>query len=311
MRGAWRETAAAIAVEAVPRYALAVFAPPSHIAWMALALTLALTRALASIWRARRLLMLPLLGFAVSCGAAACQGKGCGKVTCPEGTILIPPGTFEMGSNEELGISVQSPAHQVTLTKPYCIDRTEVTMGARWRCFQQKKCQSVRDTVRDMPPNWPADFVSWQDAYDYCHAQGGRLPTDAEWEYAARGTDGRRYPWGNDSPTDEHWRWQPRGDIPATVTNVGTHPKGRSFFGLEDMSGNLKEWVADYCHGYPAGPVTDPKGPSSAEGDCRIKRGAGWSAPDESSAQATLRFYGRRPRDRDDQTGFRCVYDPR
>ncbi len=268
-------------------------------------------RALGSAWRARDLVALSLLGFAVSCGAAACQGKGCGKLACPEGTVLIPPGTFVMGSDEEFSLSEQSPAHQVTLTKAYCIDRTEVTMAARWRCFKQKKCPSVHHSVGDLPPNWPTDFVNWQEASDYCRAQGGRLPTDAEWEYAARGTDGRFYPWGNYPPTDEHWRVQPRGDIPSTVTDVGTHPKGRSFFGLEDMSGNLEEWVADYCHRFTEGPVIDPTGPVTSEEACRIKRGAGWSALNAGWARATLRIFGQRPRDRDDQTGFRCAYEPR
>ncbi|HVZ35231.1 MAG TPA: SUMF1/EgtB/PvdO family nonheme iron enzyme [Polyangiaceae bacterium] len=118
----------------------------------------------------------------------------------PEGAVLIPPGTFVMGSDTAFAISDHSPAHRVTLTKNYCIDRTEVTMGAFARCVRAKKCE-YDDTILDMgrmKPNWPMDFVNWQDADHYCRAQGGRLPTDAEWEFAARGTDGRIYPWGND-----------------------------------------------------------------------------------------------------------------
>jgi formylglycine-generating enzyme required for sulfatase activity len=227
--------------------------------------------------------------------------------------VLIPPGTFVMGSDETFDISIQTPAHKVTLTKAYCIDRTEVTMGAFARCVRAKQC-TYDDTILGMAesyPRWPMDFVNWQDATDYCRVQGGRLPTDAEWEYAARGTDGRLYPWGNEPPTDEHWHIQPRGDSPSTVSDVGTHPKGRSFFGLDDMAGNVEEWVADACHRFSSGPVTDPKGPTDVGATCRIVRGGGWSAMNAGWARATMRFAGFRPLDRDDQTGFRCAYDPR
>ncbi|HVZ35230.1 MAG TPA: SUMF1/EgtB/PvdO family nonheme iron enzyme [Polyangiaceae bacterium] len=99
--------------------------------------------------------------------------------------------------------------------------------------------------------------------------------------------------------------------IPATVTDVGTHPKGRSFFGVDDMSGNLSEWVADACHLFTSEPAIDLKGPSDSDGKCRIKRGAGWSAFNAGWARATMRFLFRWPLDRDYETGFRCAYDPR
>lgn len=225
---------------------------------------------------------------------------------------MIPPGTFEMGSNERILMSQHQPVHHVTLTKAYCIDRTEVTMGAFARCVRAKKCTYFNGTILgmgEMEPNWPMDFINWKEASEYCRLQGGRLPTDAEWEYAARGTDGRRYPWGNEPPTDEHWRVRRKGTTEKSA-DVGTHPKGRSFFGLEDMSGNVKEWVSDYCHRFSAEPVTDPKGPSKLDEDCRIKRGAAWSTL-TLSADAAIRGFAIRPLDRDDQTGFRCAYDPR
>ncbi len=246
------------------------------------------------------------------CAAVAVCGAGCSKPECPDGAVLIPPGTFVMGSDEEFDISEQTPSHQVTLTKAYCIDRTEVTMGAFARCVRAKKC-TYGDTILGMAesyPRWPMDFVNWQDAADYCRVQGGRLPTDAEWEYAARGTDGRLYPWGNEPPTDEHWRVRRKGTTEKT-DDVGARPKGRSFFGLDDMAGNVEEWVADACHRYPPEPATDPKGPPSSDAKCRMKRGGGWSAPNPGWARASMRIAGLRPLDRDDQTGFRCAYDPR
>jgi formylglycine-generating enzyme required for sulfatase activity len=254
------------------------------------------------------------LWLGAGCATTACAGRGCGELKCPEGAVLIPDGSFEMGSDLPFKYPRnENPAHRVTLTKAYCIDRTEVTQKAFSQCTQTGKCnaQSTSDAIAEHRPNWPKDFVNWQEAADYCTWRGGRLPTEAEWEFAARGTDGRLYPWGNEPPSPERWRWRRKGTNDK-VTDVGTHPKGRSFFGLEDMSGNIEEWVADHCGPYRAAPAIDPQGPpSSEEGrDCRIKRGAGWSAMGEDWARATLRMYGY-PKDRDDQTGFRCAYDPR
>jgi formylglycine-generating enzyme required for sulfatase activity len=227
-------------------------------------------------WRA-----LIAVSLIASCGASAYGRQGCGKLTCPEGALLIPPGTFVMGSDQAFSISEHAPAHQVTLTKAYCIDRTEVTQGAMAECVRRTKCKYSSDTISEwaqLHPRRPVDFVNWKEADAYCRAQGGRLPTDAEWEYAARGVDGRTYPWGNDPPTDEHWVVRPRGAGSATVKDVGTHPKGRSPFGLEDMSGNVAEWVADDCHRFQPDAAIDPKGPGNSEEDCRIKRGTAWSA---------------------------------
>lgn len=248
----------------------------------------------------------------VGCGAAAC-GHGCGKLTCPDGAVLIPAGTFEMGTDDPEYKDVEGPAHKVTLTKPYCMDRTEVTHAAFWKCQQAGKCSDKRskDIYAKHRPNHPTFFVNWHEAVEFCRYRSGRLPTEAEWEFAARGTDGRVYPWGNERPTAEHWQIQPEGTRMETA-DVGTHPKGRSAFGLDDMAGNVHEWVADLWGYFDDRPAVDPVGapkPGEREG-YRMVKGATWWVPNAEDARATLRFGGP-PGERDDQTGFRCAYDPR
>jgi formylglycine-generating enzyme required for sulfatase activity len=253
-----------------------------------------------------------VIGLLASCGAVACS-KGCGKLTCPGGAVLIPAGTFEMGTNEKTCPIWQLKPRQVRLTKPYCIDRTEVTHKAYFACQDAGVCYRSPRELPKHPDRYhrAKDFVAWEEAATYCKWRGGRLPTEAEWEFAARGTDGRLYPWGNDPPTDEHWAWGPHYRSEVTGPDVGSRPKGRSFFGLDDMSGCVKEWVADPCGDHDPSPDVDPTGPDVLYTDrpCHIVRGAAWSAIEESWAAATLRQFGNVGAD--DQTGFRCAYDPK
>jgi formylglycine-generating enzyme required for sulfatase activity len=111
-------------------------------------------------------------------------------------------------------------------------------------------------------------------------------------------------------PTAEHWQWPRVRGLELTV-DVGTHPKGRSFFGLEDMSGNLTEWVLDPCGMHDQLPDVDPQVPDFpyTDRECHINRGAPWSASEEVFASATCRQFGNGGAD--DQTGFRCAYEPR
>jgi formylglycine-generating enzyme required for sulfatase activity len=217
-----------------------------------------------------------------------------------------------MGTSKKIWPMWQLKPRKVTLTKPYCIDRTEVTHKAYMACQDAGACRRRPDEPSTHPFwfNRPKDFVNWQQAVAFCTWRGGRLPTEAEWEFAARGTDGRVYPWGNEPPTAEHWRWpHVRGSEP--VLEVGSFPKGRSALGLDDMAGNVKEWVADPCGMHAESADVDPLGPDFpyTDRECHILRGAAWSAYEEGWASATFRQYGNVGSD--DQTGFRCAYEVR
>lgn len=180
----------------------------------------------------------------------------------PPKMILIPAGPFTMGADEG-GEPDEHPAHVVELSAFY-IDRTEVTSGDYAECVAAKRCRPPRH-IKDRfeAPDRPVVGVAWKDAKDYCHFRGKRLLTEAEWEKAARGKDGRTFPWGNDEPTADRgcFEWaEPRPCLP------GSFPAGDSPYGVTDMAGGVWEWLADvYDPGYyPRSTKRDPPG-----GTCR------------------------------------------
>jgi formylglycine-generating enzyme required for sulfatase activity len=239
----------------------------------------------------------------------------CEKTECPPNSVYVPAGTFVMGSapSEKRWVVWQLNPRKVTLTKSYCMDRREVTYGAYDACGAAKACswrhgKPAPASMRQLPQA----FVDWADAEAYCRWRGGRLPTEAEWEYAARYPDGRRYPWGNEPPTPERWYWRDGDRRMEETIDVGSLPKGRSSLGLDDMSGNLGEWVQDEWGLHNEEPDVDPVGPDGDRGSqrTRVVRGGSWASVDETMALASY----RQPGDRvygDNQTGFRCVYAPR
>lgn len=201
-----------------------------------------------------------------------------------DGSVLmrVPAGTFLMGSQDgdSDALDEEKPAHEVHLDE-YWIGRCEVTneqfarfvaeTGHRTTAEMEGLMASWR-TVKDRwGPQAPVVCVSWFDARAYCEWAGGRLPTEAEWEKAARGTDGRRYPWGNDRDPSLAWCEQTSGGRPHPV---GDLVAGASPYGCLDMAGNAWEWCSDWSAEYPPGPVRNPTGPG--DGAYRVYRGGSW-----------------------------------
>lgn len=200
------------------------------------------------------------------------------RVNSKDGTTLIyvPGGEFVMGSD---AFSVERPPHAVRVS-PFWIGRTEVS-NARYRQFLEATGTSPTQYNSDplySDPQQPVVGVTWDDALAYCQWAGGRLPREAEWEFAARGSDGRLYPWGNAEPTEEravYGRIFGKGGKPAPV---GTTPGDVSPFGVLDMAGNAMEWCSDWYGPYPSDssePLLDPEGP--ANGAKRMMRGGCWN----------------------------------
>jgi len=220
--------------------------------------------------------------------------------------VLIPAGSFLMGDDEN------SPRREIFVDSFY-MDKYEVTVG-RYAAF-------LKATGNVKPPEeWetvdlqsgaelPVVGVDWHDADGYCRWVGKRLPTEAEWERAARGGDERKYPWGSDAPTPAHTTFGKPYQNPVYkdgVARVGTHSKGMSPFGIYDLSGNVWEWVSDwYAESFRRDDVRNPKGPEN--GTHKVMRGGGWYDPPDRIT-ATKRMYAE-PAQRDDEVGFRCASD--
>jgi len=234
--------------------------------------------------------------------------------------VLIPAGPFTMGSND--GLPSERPEHPVTLDA-YAIDQYEVSMQL-YRNF-------LVEAKHDAPPTWddeaaetvgdrPAIGMGWTDAAAYCAWAGKRLPTEAEWEKAARGTDGRRYPWGHMQPFVDIANYNRgvwvseaitlagvTGGVEGMSVRHGLKEGGRSPYGLHHMAGNAAEWVADwYDRGYYSkSPEKNPTGPAS--GEKRVVRGGSWA-----DLPVALRVSARvsaEPDFQDRTIGFRCAMD--
>ena len=220
--------------------------------------------------------------------------------------VLISAGSFPMGDDEN------SPRREIFVDSFY-MDKYEVTVG-RYAAF-------LKATGNVKPPEeWetvdlqsgaelPVVGVDWHDADGYCRWAGKRLPTEAEWERAARGNDERKYPWGSDAPTPEHATFgkpYPNPVYKDGVARVGTYSKGMSPFGIYNLSGNVWEWVSDwYAESFRRDDVRNPKGPEN--GTHKVMRGGGWYDPPDRIT-ATKRMYAE-PAQRDDEVGFRCASD--
>ena len=187
--------------------------------------------------------------------------------------VHVPGGEFTMGSDR---YSIERPPHRVKL-RAYWIGRTEVT-NAMYRHFiseTRSAAPATLDTENFKADGQPVVNVNYFEAVAYCKWAGVRLPSEAEWEFAARGTDGRRFPWGNAEPDTSRAVYGLRRTtgFPAPV---GNKPRGASPFGILDMAGNVLEWCSDLAGPYPSdeesGILTNPTGPS--QGAKRIMRGS-------------------------------------
>jgi eukaryotic-like serine/threonine-protein kinase len=283
--------------------------------------------------------------------AVASASASAAPKTCPAGMIAIPGGEFFMGSDEKDAQDTEKPPHRVKLM-PYCMDALEETVAQYKECSDRGACRragkenvwpGINDTQRKIYDplcnisdpeglaKHPINCIDWDQAREACEARGARLPTEAEWEFAARGPDGRIYPWGDQAPNGtflnacgkECVAWQKKHPDPdnsaptfmygeddgfANTAPVGSFPKGKSRYGLSDVVGNVWEWVADYYADYdPAtasSTVTEPKGP--ATGADRVIRGGAWNGAQPSWVRPSFRFHVA-PTARSYGFGFRCA----
>lgn len=238
--------------------------------------------------------------------------------------VLVPAGKFIMGTLEDEFIPEETPQHEVYLDSFY-IDKYEVTNAQYWEFLQyikntgdHSKCfpgepknkdhtPGTPHTGWDYPyydyPDYPVSRVDWFDAYAYAAWAGKRLPTEAEWEKAARGTDGRRFPWGN------VWDAKRSNVGPDAPLSVGSFEYGASLYGCLDLIGSVSEWCNDWYHPdyYHTSPSVNPKGPETSTGT-RVIKGASLFAPYAYKMRCAVRIFGK-PEDRNKSIGFRCVKD--
>jgi formylglycine-generating enzyme required for sulfatase activity len=194
--------------------------------------------------------------------------------------IRVPAGRFRMGSGD--GRDDEQPVHEVSLGS-YSIGKHAVTWGQYRRFCQETGRAEPPDPGFAHETSHPVVNVSWDDAAAYCGWAGLRLPTEAEWEYAARGADGRSYPWGNQPPDETLANFDSRH---GGTRSVGSYPMGASPVGCLDLAGNVWEWTADWYGPYEAVASADPRGPET--GCRRVLRGGGWCY-DGSFLRASLR----------------------
>ena len=229
--------------------------------------------------------------------------------------MCVRAGDFLMGSADmdPDAKDNEKPQRKVKLGT-FWIDRTEVTNAMYARCVGQGACRAPRETrsatrssyYGDAPfGNYPVVYVPWEDAQKYCAWAGRRLPTEAEWEKAARGTDGRIYPWGEEKPDNQRANFN--GNTGDT-TAVGTYPTGASPYDALDMAGNVWEWTADWHDEtyFQNAPARNPQGPSS--GTKRVTRGGSWYY-DHTYIRAAYRG-DYDPNDTNNNIGFRCALSP-
>ncbi len=233
--------------------------------------------------------------------------------------VTVPAGSFEMGCNPAIDplcqLLTDEDQHTVYLDE-FQIDKYEVSFRRFQKCVDAEICLlpaigGGMNYDREGVDKFPANGVTWEEADKFCKFEGKRLPSEAEWEKAARGTDGRIYPWGNNHPTCNVTVMDAplAGELGCNTGNtldVGSKPKGASPYGAMDMAGNLWEWVADW-HAekyYQESPENNPKGP--ATGLYKVARGGDFFSRLGFELRTSSRFYYE-PSDYSIAVGFRCA----
>ena len=243
--------------------------------------------------------------------------------------IRIPAGKFFMGGMDVYRENDEQPAHEVFIDS-FWIDQVEVTNGMYQLCVNAGVCRPPREQRSDNREeyygtpqfrDYPIVNVAWFDANAYCQWTGRRLPTEGEWERAARGDDKRNYPWGDELPNEYNSNSL---NTVGDTTRVGSYAEGASPYGVLDMAGNVWEWVADFYRAdyYAKSPLENPQGPSAEEvfDSMRVIRGGSFQedgiflrlvnrsyqqGPDPRAKQEDEAYYGKTST----RIGFRCAQD--
>jgi len=238
-------------------------------------------------------------------------GAGVTRVSPVDGmtSIYIPSGSFLMGTTEDSEFKPQEemPQHNVYLDG-FWIDKVPVTIAQYKQCVASGKCFAI--VTQSIFPEYnnpdyaehPMTYVNWDSASIYCAWVGGQIPTEAQWEKAARGTDGRLYPWGNEPPDASLLNFN---NIFRSTTIVGSFMKGASPYGVLDMAGNVREWVLDWYGDtyYKDSPLVNPGGPDG--GIKKVLKGGAWDDPWIYVRSASRLTHV--PDSPGNNRGFRCV----
>jgi formylglycine-generating enzyme required for sulfatase activity len=231
--------------------------------------------------------------------------------------VLVPAGPFEMGAvdHDLYAETEEKPIHSVDLAA-YYIDKFEVTNALYQPCVKAGACKPPLQTDswthfryygNPIYDNFPVVYVNWKMAKVYCEWRGVRLPTEAEWEKAARGPDPRLYPWGSTEPACRIVNFKGPGSCDHDVLSVNSKGDGKSPYGVYHMAGNVWEWVNDfYSDGYYSlSPVDNPTGPTSGQG--RVMRGGSWNSTTDDIRTSKRRSVP--PSYNNYDLGFRCAQD--
>jgi eukaryotic-like serine/threonine-protein kinase len=279
---------------------------------------------------------------AAAVAAPSAATAAAAPVNCPDEMVQIPAGQFFMGSDSKEAAANEKPSHNVSVDSE-CMDLYEVSAKKYKACSDIGKCKraptevewpKITETERKTysplctagdseKADHPINCVSWEMADAYCKAYDKRLPTEAEWEFATRGPDGRVYPWGDDPPTAQHlnacdaecvaWGKEHHVEMTAldkgndgyaTTAPVGKFPAGRSRFGPYDVVGNVWEWVSDWYGNYEPEAAKNPTGPAS--GERKVIRGGAFNGGVEAWLHPSFR-YAQAPKAQSHGIGFRCV----